>query len=81
VERSKRIVGDVLRSLLLGKGQEKENVMLLQIMRAYHSPPHSSTQETAKLLMLDLETRVPDHLTYHVPTRETPVHEYVGTDR
>jgi len=39
--------------------------------------PHSSTQETPNLLMLGRETRVPDHLTYHVPLPKEPVHEYV----
>jgi len=28
--------------------------------------------------MLGWETRVPEHLTYHVPAPESPVHEYVG---
>jgi len=52
--------------------------MLPQIMRAYRSTPHSSTQETPNLLMLGRETRVPERLTYHVPAPEFPVHEYVG---
>jgi len=42
-----------------------------------HPHPHSSTQETPNFLMLGRETRVPDHLTYHVPLPEGPVHEYV----
>jgi len=29
-------------------------------------------------MMLGRETRVPEHLTYHVPAPESPVHEYVG---
>jgi len=53
-------------------------VVLLQIMRAYRSTPHSATQETPNFLMLGRETRVPEHLTYHVPVPESPVHEYVG---
>lgn len=52
--------------------------MLLQIVRAYHSTPHSSTQETPNLLMLGRESPVPGHLTYHVPAPEFPVHEYTG---
>jgi len=47
-------------------------------MRAYHSTPHSATQETPNFLMLGRETRVSEHLTYHVPTPESPVHKYVG---
>jgi len=53
-------------------------VVLLQIMRAYRSTPHSSTQETPNFLMLGQETRVLDHLIYHVPAPGSQVHEYVG---
>jgi len=47
-------------------------------MLAYRSTPHSSTQETPNFLMLGRETRVPEHLTYHVPAPESPAHEYIG---
>jgi len=77
VERNNRMLGDALRSLLLGKSQEEWDAVLPQIMRAYRSTPHSSTQETPNFLMLGRETRVPDHLTYHVPLPEGPVHKYV----
>jgi len=76
-ERNSRKLGDVLRSLLLGRGQEEWDVVLPQNMRAYRSTPHSSTQETSTFLMLGRETRVPKHLTYHVPAPESPVHEYM----
>jgi len=79
VERNNRMLGDALRSLLLGRGQEEWNVVLLQIMRAYRSTPHSATQETLNFLMLGRETQVPEHLTYHAPASESPVHEYVGS--
>jgi len=78
IERNNKMLGDALRSLLLGRGQEKWDVVLPQIMRAYHSTSHSTTQETPNFLMLGRETRVPVHLTYHVPAPESPVHEYVG---
>jgi len=78
VERNNRMLGDSLRSLLLGRGQEEWDVVLPQIIRAYRSTPHSATQETPNFLMLGRETRVPEHLTYHVPAPESPVHEYVG---
>jgi len=74
VERNNRMLGDALRSLLLGRSQEEWDTMLPQIMRAYRS----STQETPNLLMLGRETRVPEHLAYHVPAPEFPIHEYVG---
>jgi len=72
------MLGDALRSLLLGRGQEEWDVVLPQIMRAYRSTPHSTTQETPNILMLGREARVSEHLTYHVPAPESPVHEYVG---
>jgi len=52
-------------------------VVPLQIMRAYHSTPHSSTKVTPNFLMLGRESRVPDHLTHHVSAPESPVHEYM----
>jgi len=72
------MLGDALRSLLLGRGQEEWDVVLPQIMRDYRSTPHSATQETPNILMLGRETQVPEHLTYHVSAPESPIHEYVG---
>jgi len=73
------MLGDALRSLLLGRGQEEWDVVLPKITRAYRSTPHSATQETFNFFpVLSWETRVPEHLTYHVPALESPVHEYVG---
>jgi len=67
VERTNRVLGDSLRSLLLGRGQEEWDVVLPQVMRAYRDTPPTSTGETTNLLMLGRETRVPDHLNYHIP--------------
>jgi len=78
VERNNKMLGDALRSLLLGRGQEEWDVVLPQIMRAYRRTPHSTTQETPNFLIIGQETRVPEHLTYHVPAPKSPVHEYVG---
>jgi len=47
-------------------------------MRAYRSTSHTSTGETPNLLMLGRETRVPNHLTYHVPEQDHSVHEYAS---
>jgi len=66
-----------LRSLLIGRSQEEWDTVLPQIMRAYRSTPHSSTLETPNFLMLGRETRVPEHVTYHVPASESNVHDYV----
>jgi len=51
--------------------------VLPQIMRAYRSTPHSSTLETPNFLILERKTRVPEHVTYHVPAPESSVHDYV----
>ena len=78
VERNNRMLGDSLRSLLLGKTQDDWDEVLPQIMRAYRGTPHSSTEETPNMLMLGREVRVPEHVAYHIPERESPVHEYVA---
>jgi len=77
VERNHRMLGDSLRSLLIGKSQEKWDLVLLQIMRAYRSTLHSSTLETPNFLMFGKGTRVPEHVTYHVLATESYVHGYV----
>jgi len=78
VESNNHMLGDALRSLLLGGGQEEWDTVLPQVMRAYRSTPHISTGKTINLLMLGRETRVPDHLTYHIPDHDNSVHEYVA---
>jgi len=72
------MLGDSLRSLLLGRGQEEWDVVLPQVMRAYRSTPHTSTGETPNLLMLGRETRVPDHFNYHIPEQDYSIHEYAS---
>jgi len=64
VERNNRMLGDALRSLLLGKSLEEWDTVLPQIMHAYLTPPLSSTQETPNFLTLGRETRVLDHITF-----------------
>ena len=78
VECNNRMLGDALQSLLLGRGQEEWDTILPQVMRAYCSTPHTSTGETANILMLGRETWDLDHLTYHVPEQNNSVHEYVN---
>jgi len=78
VERNNRMLGDALRSLLLGRSQEQWDTVLPQVMQAYRSTPHTSTGETPNPLMFIRETPVPDHLTYHVPEQDYPVHEYAS---
>jgi len=77
VERNNRMLGDSLRSLLIGRSQEEWDLVLPQIMRVYCSTPHSSTLETLNFLMLGREARVPEHVTYHVLAPESSVHDYV----
>jgi len=77
VECNNRMLGDALRSLL-DRSQEELDTVLPQVMRAYRSTPHTSAGETPNLLMLGRKTRVPDHLTYHVPEPNYPVHVYAS---
>jgi len=72
------MLGNSLCSLLLGRGQEEWDVVLPQVIRAYRSTPHTSTGETPNLLMLGRETRVPEHLTYHIPEQDYSIHEYAS---
>ena len=60
VERGNRGLGDSLRALLLTRGQEEWDLLLPQIMRAFRGTPHSVTGETANMLMLGRELRLPD---------------------
>jgi len=52
VEQSNRILGNTLRSVLLGRGQEERDMVLPLIMRTYRSTPHSGTQGPSNLLLL-----------------------------
>jgi len=55
VERNNRMLGDALRSLLLGRGKEEWDMVFPQIMQAYCSTPHISTGETHQ--SLDAQSR------------------------
>jgi len=77
VEWNSRMLGDSLRSLLIGNSQEEWDLVLPEIMRAYRSTPHSSTLENPNFLMLGRKRRVPEHVTYHVLALESSVHDYV----
>ena len=77
VERNNCELGDSLRALLLARGQDEWDLLLLQLMRAYQSTLHSATEETANMLMLGCELRLPDQLESHPPPTEffpTPKH-------
>lgn len=78
VERYNWVLGDTLRSLFVSKSQEEWYVVLPQIMQAYHSTSHSSTQESSNFLIFGWEIGVPNYLSYHVPALKAPVHEYRG---
>ena len=64
VERNNRSLGDSLRTLLLNKGVDEWDRVLPQIMRAFRGTPHSATGETANLMMLGRELRLPDQLQF-----------------
>ena len=78
VERGNRGLGDALRALLLRQGQEDWDKLLPQILRAFRGTPHATTGETANLLMLGRELRLPDQLTGYPPPKQYHLrHEYV----
>ena len=62
VEKNDRVLGDSLRALLLRRGQDEWDLLLPQLIRAYRGTPHSTTGETANLMMLGRELRLPDQL-------------------
>ena len=64
VERNNRSLGDSLRTLLLNKGVDEWDRVLPQIMRTFRGTPHATTGETANLMMLGRELRLPDQLQY-----------------
>ena len=67
VERNNRLLGDSLRAMLIGRGQDEWDLLLPQIMRAFRGTPHSTTGETPNLMMLGRELRLPDQLQYLPP--------------
>ena len=78
VERNNWVLGDSLRALLLRRGQDKWDLLLPQLMRAYRGTPHSTMGETANLMMLGRELRLPDQLQCHPTLDEFQArHEYV----
>ena len=54
VERNNKGLGDSLRAMLLGRGQDERDVLLPQL-RAYRGTPHTATGETANMMMLGRE--------------------------
>ena len=64
LERGNRNLEDMLCSMLFGKDEKDWNLLLPQIMRTVRASPHKQTSETAILIMLGRETRLPEHLMY-----------------
>ena len=78
VERGNRVLGDALRALLRDREQGDWNLVLLQLLRAFRGTPQASTGETANMLMLGKELRLPDLLMNNPPPGDQQVHsEYV----
>ena len=64
VKRGNQNLGDMLCSMLLGKDEEDWDLLLLQIMCTIRASSHKQTGETANLMALGRETRLPEHLMY-----------------
>ena len=62
VERSNKVLGDALKALLLDRGQGDWDLVLPQLLRVFRGTPQTSTGETANMLMLSRELRLPDLL-------------------
>ena len=78
VERNNKGLGDSLRAMLLVRGQDEWDVLLPQLLRAYRGTPHTATGETANMMMLGRELRLPDQLQHQPPPEESsPRHEFV----
>ena len=78
VERNNRGIGDSLRAMLLRRGQDEWDILLPQLMRAYRGTPHTATGETANVLMMGRELRLPDQLQHQPPPEEAnPQHDFV----
>ena len=69
VERNNKGLGNSFQTMLLEKAQEEWDVLLLQLLRAYWGTPHMATGETANMLMLSRELRLPDQLQHQLPPR------------
>jgi len=78
MERNNQMLSDALWSLLLRCSQEEWDTVLPQVMQpiiVHHTPV---LVRPPNLLMLGRETRVPHHLTYHIPEQDHSVHEYAS---
>ena len=72
------MLGDALRALLLDRGRRDWDLVLLQLLCAFHGTPQTSTGETANMLMLGKELRLPDLLMSNPPPSDQQDHsEYV----
>ena len=77
VKWNNRGLEDLLRILLLSRGQDEWDQLLPQIMRAFRGTPHSTTGETANIMMLRRELRLPYQLQLYPPPAEVePQQEY-----
>ena len=70
VERNNKGLGDSLQAMLLGGGQEEWDVLLPQLLRAYRGTLHTATGETANMMMLGRELKLPDQLQQQPPPEE-----------
>ena len=71
VERNNRGLGDSLRAMLLGRGQDKWNTLTSNI-KGIQRDPHTTTGETANMLMLGRALRLPDQLQHQLLEKGYP---------
>ena len=77
VERLNRTLGNSLRALLIDFEQEEWDRLLPQIVRTLRATPHRVTGETANMLLMGREARLPPNIHHPVEMPEFTTDEYI----
>lgn len=70
VESRNRALGDSLKVLWLNQNPTERDLVLHQLLRAFCSIPHCSTQDTPNWMMFGRELKLPDTFRYNHPQDE-----------
>ena len=73
-------LGDMQRSMLIGKDEEDWDLLLPQIMRTIRASPYKQTRKTANFMMLGWEARLPEHVMYGPAASDTTSKEKYAAD-
>ena len=78
VERLNRTLGNSLRALLIDHEGEEWDRLLPQIVRTLRATPHRVTGETANMLLMGREARLPPNIHHPVELPEYTTDEYIA---